>query len=736
MATLICLYFFKNLYLEPNTYAPTYGGDGLIIHYNLLYHSLWGEGAHLTSMHHPHGEVLYMTDGHGMFAYIIAKLRGVFPGVTYFAIGITNFIMYWSNPLSAFLLCLVLLKLRVRPWVSVLFGVGLALLSPQIIRQNGHYALGFSFIIPLIIHYLLQDDFNKKHVFYSFGLLLTLLFFGFNNPYLLIISTSFLLASFGFGLLIKVLFKHEISYKILLSWLAILVSSLLIFKLVVHQIDLGYVDRTRFQPGFLTSLSTWSEMIYPPETWLHSKISPYTSFTKFTFEGRVYLGLVSIGVLFVSPIVLLINRSFIKRILVRNHLSILLLAAISILIFSFGIPFSYYRDFSINNLGELLQLRSPTRFSWIFYYVWGIFSVIFISQLLDLRSKKIEWLAYSIVLLLLLGVSKDVYDYLSWNSRGKIHKSWFNEHNLKKYDKVIAEAGIDASDYQGIFVLPTINGWTIKVMQKGLWRSKVDSYAISLRTGLPLINGKLSRASISHSLAALQMVSNNLIKKPILEETLDPDKAILFVSPKSSKYKPTKDERYLLSLMDTIYSDKDRTLYRAMPRVLSQAMSGMRHRVLNDYNLEDRAYIYNHFNEDNSVGGFGNENGALVLGGGESIIHQQEITVEQRDSLELSIWNFVDQDFPGGPYVKLTVLEKGVKVLHQQYYAQDQIDTQNGWLRFSFDFLLEPGSYEVLVSGKFKYQYKMDELLLRSHRDTIYYKHGADILFNNFVIDP
>ncbi len=82
----------------------------------------------------------------------------------------------------------------------MLFAVLTAMLSPQVMRQlAGHYALGYAFLFPLLLWYMLGEG-TRKLTLRTLGMGLLLILIGLNNPYLLSISAAFLLACAGAAL--------------------------------------------------------------------------------------------------------------------------------------------------------------------------------------------------------------------------------------------------------------------------------------------------------------------------------------------------------------------------------------------------------------------------------------------------------------------------------------------------------------------------------------------------------
>ncbi|MEL7162675.1 MAG: hypothetical protein AAFN92_18095, partial [Bacteroidota bacterium] len=223
VASLACCVYFQDLMLAPNHTAPTFGGDGLTIHYNLQWHATYGNGVYLDNQYLPYEESVFMTDAHALLATVLAALRPVFPEVGKYAVGISNVIVFWSNPLAIFFLFLSLRRLGLRWGLALTFGVLIGLMAPQILRQMGQYTLGFTFLLPVTFWYLLSYTDEKRYWLKSLGVAIMIYLIGLNNPYLYAIAVSFILACWGIGTLLQIVKKPLIPWSRLGHWLVVAV---------------------------------------------------------------------------------------------------------------------------------------------------------------------------------------------------------------------------------------------------------------------------------------------------------------------------------------------------------------------------------------------------------------------------------------------------------------------------------------------------------------------------------
>ncbi len=724
--------YLKGLMFSPNEHAPTFGGDGLTIHYNLQYHAAYGEGSRLTAQYHPHGEVIYMTDAQGVVGWTLAKLRTFFPDIHEYAVGISNALIFWSNPLAACLLFLCFLKLKVDHKWAIIFSILIALLSPQIFRQTcGHYALGYSFLLPAVILYLLDKKFNTPHILKSIGLILLLVVLGLNNPYLLAIACSFILATFGLGLLSRV-GQNDLDRKVIISWAVVVIISLLGVESTLHSLDM-VDDRVAVPYGFFENLATLKGLLYPEGTMLNKSLSSLLGAKPYTVEGWCYIGLVPLLSLLSLPVFLFKRPAYLKALFKENNLLLLLLASAAVLVFAFGLPFTWAKNWSLDHLGKILQFRAPGRFTWVFYYMIAIVTALvlyhWLKHLSDSKNKWVPILLSSLVVGL-WGI--DVHQYLNWRTIDKIHHNAFSPSQLQKYNDLSTKYDINTSTYQGMYLLPTEHGWTDKVYHEGIWRSNYEGYRMSLASGLPLINGKLSRMSVSHTLAAMQLSGDPLIPREILSN-LEKDKPILLVSAKETEL--TEDEKHLLSSGEKLHTDPEITLTRLDLKKYKSVLEAHRDTIMSQASSADSLSLaYLHFDESRTDKTFAGQGSKSIDKGKHTFSTINLPNNINGDSLVVSFWNYVDIEKAGGPWWEVKLLKNDELLSAAGTLSLKLRDTQSGWLRVEKKLPYVQGATHIDLYVESEYPCIIDEVLVRTNGNDILYNLEENTYLNNIKI--
>jgi len=668
-ASLVFSLFFQDLMLGPYSTSPVISGDGLTIHYNLAYHAKYGEGAMLTSQYHPYAESIFMTDGHGLLATLLATLRPIFPSIGAHAIGISNFLVFWSNPLAALFLFMGLRQLKIRWPIAMIGSILIAMLSPQIHRQMaGQFTLGFTWLLPLVIWYLLAWNNGKHYWVKSLIVAITIYLLGLNNPYLYAIAATLLLAISCLAVLLKVVSPQGIEWKRIVHWVSVFaITTLLVYGTLAYFDTVA--DRVDVPFGFFHNTANWGGLLSSSGLFAYDFMhGVLPDLGKPRHENQIYLGL-------------------------------------------FGLPFSWFKYWSYDHLGAVLQFRAPARFGWPFYYLLAITTVYFMNALYEGAKKKTM---VSVLLgLALLAWSFEAGQYLSQKLDGMQKACALSEVELDHYQGVAAKHAIDTSQYSSIFLLPTELGWTDKIHHNGTWRSNHDAYQLSLATGIPLLNGKLSRLSLSRSLQSLQITSDPLIQKTLLEE-IDDGRDILVLAVKDESLDP--EELRLKRLGTSVFKGEEVELLRLPIARLKADHKRALDKARQDTSLTEDYLRVNY--EIDPHAAFTGEGSRRVGKGWNDLL-----------SIELDSLPTADQ------WNDLKLLDgAGEKVTVQNQWINKVYETQNGWQRLDFVFAAEEKAVRMVLTANYDHPFYIDELLIRSADRSVRLRTETGFLYNGFQI--
>ncbi|MDB9963547.1 hypothetical protein OAD50_00460 [Vicingaceae bacterium] len=373
-------------------------------------------------------------------------------------------------------------------------------MAPQIFRLEGHFALSYSFVIPLCFLWLLKfigKERSGKHQIYLTIFHTALLFI---HAYLGVISISILIAYFLIdGSLHR--FKKANSWYILGS----VIFSVLPFLTVKVFSDV-HTNRTDNPYGFFEYYADFDAILLPHHGPLKDFIlNQLPNFTQ-TWEGWAYIGL---GTIILLPfIAIFLLRNFTKQ--DALPLNKILLAALLLLVFYFGIPFRFGMEGLLDYFPLLKQFRAAGRFAWVFYFAISVYTF----YLINFWSERIQSKVGKALILLLLPtlmIAEGLPYHVEVGSKISQAANSFNQEQLDKDFSSILEV-LDASKFQAIVPMPFYNIGSDNYEKEASNETYVNSMLLSYYTGLPLTASYLTRISLQESRNEMQFFAPSFYK--------------------------------------------------------------------------------------------------------------------------------------------------------------------------------------------------------------------------------
>ena len=486
---------------------------------------------------YPYGENLLYTDCHPILVSILKPLNDIFPSISSYSIGILNMFMLLSFILTASVLQRLLEEIKVHGLSAILGSWAILILAPQVFRLQGHFALSYSFVIPLCFLWLLRFMQSKKSNNYILKLTLINAFFLFVHAYLGIISISILLAFF----LINLIHKPSINKKMI--WL--LASSFLsmIPFLVVKLLSDSHRFRTNNPYGFFEYYADIDTVFLPHTGPLKSYLmNLLPTFTQ-TWEGLSYVGA---GTIVLLPFMLIQFYNNYRQ----NEVTVLhqiVLASILLLLFSFGMPFRFGLEGMVDSVPILKQFRAIGRFSWVFYFAISVTAIYFMNQLAAKIPSRVGRVAAILSLPALMIIEGTPYHI----ALGKGITKEQNNFKLAKLNPDFTELinSIDPSQFQSIIPIPFYHIGSENHEKEASNKTYLNSILLSYHTSLPLTSSYLSRVSITESKNAMQFFAPNHYTKGIQSDLPSELPFIVFWN---TDEKLTTEEENLLSKVNWI----------------------------------------------------------------------------------------------------------------------------------------------------------------------------------------
>lgn len=477
--------------LHPNDYLFAPDGDGIKNYYTYMYHlsyesDFWDFGG----MNYPFGEHITYTDAHPLLSWLLGALE-----LENYAIGILNFLMLLSFPIGAFFLYKIFRYYSVSEWWSSLFAVAIILISPQVFRMTGHFSLSYAFAIPMTWWFLLKVN-ERPHILWSSLFVLTMLAFFFTHPYLSIIMLFMMLSFWGVKVILSIRdIKRSLRY--VLQIFTHVGLPIIIFQLLVGATD-THAERSNDPAGFYHYYGSWKTVLLPHSGPINSllnllkvRIGPWEAFS--------YLGFTTIVFSFFTGFYLVQNRKELglKRLL-KSDAFILLTGAWLVLLFSFCFPFKFDSfKWIVEMFGPLKQFRVLGRFSWIFFFVVSVLSVVAVYRI-SLRPKSKMGIKYLLAVGLIFYFVEGIPAHYRVSSVVHLTPNEFKKEEIKP-DLVQVVDYFQKEKYDAIIFLPFAHFSSENIMILGEEESNHDAFLLSFHTQTPLINSVSSRMSMKEA---------------------------------------------------------------------------------------------------------------------------------------------------------------------------------------------------------------------------------------------
>ena len=742
VTSIILFITLKPVFQHPNSILFSKSGDAQKSYFNFSYYLKYDDGIKHDGINYPYGDHLQYINSHPLYVQVLKFVDAKIYPVSNYGVGILNLSMLLSLILTVPFLFLILRKYSLPRWYSAIFAILFLFLSPQFDRIHGHFEMVYAFFIPMYWYLLIRWKEGNKRLLWSSLLIVSGLIGGFTSAYYAAFFTILLL-----GVLFVELWNNRkkmgVYWKSGLYLFAIAIIPLLIVKGVVSATD-WITDRPNNPYGFYVYHANFLSVFLPFISPLKSILGNFVDMN-FQWEGRSYVGLPA-TLLAVSIFITGFYNLFSKKranwkiFLPEKKIAVFFYASILILLFSMCIPFKYGFDFLLKIVPPVKQFRALGRFTWIFYYIFTVYSAYFFYRLYRFLRLKGMALAGTIIIIFVIGYgSIDAGTNIKRSTRGLLNKNDKFESNDKEYLARFKEAKVNPDEFQGIFFLPFASTCGDKLLFEHGMNSFSDAMKCSYHTGIPLIQSFSPRLSYSQALSSIQMLANPAIEKSRLKDMNE--KPILLVC---TKEKMNSKEAWLQSKGEVFWEDKYITLSKlplsvfhnshqqwlemAANKIATLKSSG---NISTDVNFA--SIIFNGFDNGKAKHIFSGK-GAFYKKKGELEILNEQIKGNQTSGkYELSFWLYVDSRKFDMPKATVKITDgNGKKNFEKRLNTREVHNVYTNWIRVSQVVDLKTGdTIQLSIKGDYM---SVDNLLLKPVDSNTLIKVSEEMeMFNNFT---
>jgi len=738
---LILSVLFGRVIVHPDSYLFSTSGDAVKSYYNFSYYLKYDSGIDHNGINYPYGDHLQYINSHPLYLQVIKFLdRYVYP-LSDHGVGILNLSMIFSLLLAIPFIYLVLRKFSLPPWYAAAVSLIILFLSPQVDRLGGHFEMVYAFFIPLFWYLLIGWQEASKKLGWTLLLLLTALVGGFTSAYY-----AAFLAIFPLAIFLVQLWKHRKRLRAYvpegLHLLMIALVPLLLVKGLVSLTD--WVDDRPDNPwGFFIFHANMFSIFLPPQSMLKELTSGFVDL-KYTWEGRAYVGLPAtlLALSFVLTMLLqLAGRTWPpwKTYFPNRKLNLYLAASVIVLLFSMCLPFKWGFGFLTELLPILKQFRCLGRFSWIFYYVFTVFTATYLYSFYRvLRMKGFGKPAMAILLIILSYWGLEAAIHTHHSTRRIFNKNELFGKNEVDLEEVLEAAGKSRETFQGIFFLPFANTCGDKLQfERGL-ETFSEAMSCSDQTGIPLVQSFSPRLSLSQAMSSIQLLADSTIYKQRVKD-MNQKPLLLIIG----HQKLNRQEQALLDRSEIFWTGPKCSLallpvhsfnqgFEAWLEVSAPLVDSLQGTGMLCTGVDPGALIYQDFEEHSSHHAFSGSGARYQKKGTMELFRENLYERFSATELELSFWLYVDHRTDNMPTPELWQRDtKGKLIRKEKLNAREVHNVYGMWVRISTVLVPEEGTnYQLTIRGKYM---SVDDLLLKpSTAKVLLWKENGDLLLDNY----
>lgn len=725
-AVATTLYTFWGLIVNPDGFLINKTGDAAKNYFTFLYHSLYSSGVWFDGMNYPYSEHLVYTDAQPAISIPLAFLSKYF---SVQPLAIFHLLLVLSFFLAIIYVTKIFLRFEVHYLLAAFFASLIVLMSPQQLKLVEHFSLAYYCVLPILFYYtLLWFQTNNRGGLYT--LFLCVLLFSFIHPYYtLMVCLWCVFYSGGYFVFSKekVLRKLKHLYP---YWMSCLVPVVLLL-LFVYLTD-SVSDRPSYPYGtraHVTKLNdVFTSYLSPIWKWLASNND--TIIVAQITEGYSYIGvpatLIIIGVCFY----IIVNLFKGKKVLTSTNnksIALWLFVGLGMLFFASGVVFIFCFE-CLDNASIIKQFRAIGRFSWSFYYIVTIVTVVVLYRFYRMMQQRGRKLTAGFVVFL-IGVIwfTEAFSYAreikKLIDRGRQDFTVERNDGKDSWQSFIVEKGYDKNDFQCMLTLPYVHIGTEKLgVNTGATYPLSKAFDASLLLGVPIMDVMMSRSSWQQAFNQVKIEGGKLVEKTVLKEINN--KPILLLHDKN--YELNNDVGYILDLSQKLGTHDGLDVYIFQPKSLLTHDSVYRDSIAQYFDsvaLGDTCigtfgtYYVEHFDNGSYKEGFLGYAFGSIKSDKKTIFDKPISPLYDMQAYEFSIWTLVSKDNYKTPIFRIcTYDEHDEKLQDITIKAQEAVDNKGLWLRVSMYFTMSKNCSRLtveLINIPNPAYIAIDELLLR-----------------------
>lgn len=732
---------FPHYVSHPNNQVFFSNGDLLVTLYDMIYHVKYDTDGTFSGMNYPDGDYIFMTDANGSFATVMRWVDSYVIDIDSHLPGILMMTIYLLLGVCGMFIFMILRTSGISNTLAFILAPLITFLSPQMMRIACHLSLSFPFVIPMVMLWTLRKYKVPKLEVMDFVFAFVTFFFFMNNAYIGFIMCMFA-GLIGFFLFVKGR-KDGLYRKASIIMMATpVIITILVFILL--KINDPYADRLEEQWGFFHYHTKLSSLFYPKYSLAATWHSKYSIADRRSIEWTNNLGLVPMA-LILSYFVYAIRRKYNKALtpLLPRTTMMWCFWWASFCMFLFAANTSIFpiKNLIESYMGQLLMFKSSGRFSWPLYFVVALFAAKVLQAWMNRLELKKKYSSYLLLVPLILFYGYEINYYLENRFNDRDRKNYLTSPEIDEVERDLDSLQITPENYQAMFVLPLFQGWNEKIRAGVFNRSEMAALQVSSATGIPMINGRLSRNSTSRTLSSVQMSSHPLIKKEVIDR-LPNEKPILLVQGRPITNRLSFGEKELKSLGKEIYNREKYFVFKLDLQDVRDEHQNWVEKARVFYNsvtqndsLKTTPLIHHSYDEKVTDGKlFGK--GAHQLQVGKQKIVDFRKDFDAPDTLKFFVWVEITNKKYGMPEFRITVKGENKSYYSTNLPSREHKDIYKNWIRAEHIFPVPKGKNWIEVVAYGNQNFWIDELTIARQEDVILIESdpGNEFLYDGYPV--
>lgn len=761
---------FSALMQAPNHVMIANSSDGFKNYMTTIWHVQYDSSyVHYEGMDYPYGEHVLFTDNQPILSAAMQWWSREMFDISDQVVGIIHLFLMFSVVFGAGVLYLLLRKLHLPVWYASLAALGVAFLSPQFGRIDGHFGLSHIWVFPMLLLLLCRYEERKSRRYQSLMIGLLIWFAAQLHFYYLGVAAVFL----GFYTLFQILING--------SWrsiwtrfshlLVMIVLPFTALNIWLHWSDYC-PDRPAVPYGFTDYIGRWEGVFlpydyFPMYQWISQHI---VKIRGLDFEAQSYAGFVVL----IFTLWLLFKRRFklfepeweqaAYHRVHKNYLRGICFAGFATLLFAFGFPFAFKEmEWMLDYMGPLRQFRGLGRFTWAFYYSANVLVFYILwnkSQRINLPEKFPSWfpnvsskgrtrlanaLKWGLLLLPLTILSCEAYLFQK-NNTLTLAPSLAPANTVKNPNYTWLQK-VDFARFQALMPLPYYHLGSENIWMEPYFPlfKKVQNTAI--HTGVPDMGVNLSRTAISRTVKSLQF-SLIACEPPVLLSELPDNRPIALLIEPNYENEVKVKYPHLLEKAAPVYRGKNLIVLSLIPdsvRAWSREKAVERATYLERYARLDagngwRSDKPNFWYKSMSFDSLSDAEFKFQgTGAGAALLENETYLFRQKmpkGAYFFSVWLKADTDMALAQeaYFTETRLDGTANPTQKIALSTGLKTIVNGWALFELPFDVSGENAEMTIylhkkggTGPFWY----DECLIRSQSTHLYRQTDQFVVHNN-----